>query len=174
MGERPERTGQIALVGLRGSGKSVVARAVADDLGWDVIDTDLEVERRLGPIADLFARGREAEFRAEEQRQLLAALSCRSTVVATGGGAVMAANSRAVLRDVFCVWLWADPEILVARTQGSERPALTTLGALDEVRTVLDQRWRAYADVADMAIDSGRYEVEAVARIVAAAWAASR
>jgi shikimate kinase len=174
MAEVPRGSERVVLVGLRGSGKTAVAQVLGAQLGWEVIDTDTEVERRLGPIWELFAAGREAEFRREEQRQVANALERSPAVIATGGGAVVAEATRSALRDELCVWLWADPEVLVTRTRGSQRPPLTALDELDEVWLLLTQRWRAYAEVADIAIDTGRADTESAARMIAAVWTVRR
>ena len=163
---------RVVLVGLRGSGKSAVASAAAEMLGWRAVDTDAAVERQLGPIAELFSAGQEASFRAEEARQVEAALSMSKVVVATGGGAVMSDDTRELLRAELCVWLWAPPEVLVERTHGSTRPPLTQLSPLAEVQQLLRQRYEAYVEVADVAVNTEHLAVAEVARLVVAVWSA--
>ena len=81
--------GRVVLIGISGSGKSTVARILAKRLGWETIDTDVEVEVEFGaPIPAVFAEHGEHAFRQAERRGLARALARDRVVVATGGGAV--------------------------------------------------------------------------------------
>lgn len=91
-------TRSIALVGMPGSGKSTVAREVARLLGRQVIDTDRLIEEKHGPIPEIFAREGEARFRELEAEAVREAALSRGAVIATGGGVVLRAENRALLR----------------------------------------------------------------------------
>ena len=82
---------RICLVGLRGSGKSSVARAVSALLGWPLVDTDAELTRLHGPIAEQFARDGEMEFRQRERAVLAGCLAATmaSTVSPLASAAVL-------------------------------------------------------------------------------------
>jgi shikimate dehydrogenase len=100
------KTRSIAFVGMPGSGKSTVARAVAEKLGRELIDTDQVIEARFGPIQEIFVRDGEARFREMEAEVVREAALARGAVIATGGGAVLSEESRARLRaNAFVVQL---------------------------------------------------------------------
>jgi len=100
------KTRSIAFVGMPGSGKSTVARAVAEKLGRELIDIDRVIESRFGPIQEIFARDGEARFRELEAEVIREAALAQGAVVATGGGAVLREENRALLRaNAFVVQL---------------------------------------------------------------------
>lgn len=165
----------IALIGPRGSGKTVVGRHLADRLGWRFVDTDQVVEARLGlPLATLFATGREALFREIEADATREALAGEQVVVATGGGAVLNGETRARLRAVTTVFLWAPPEVLVERTAGTDRPPLTELAPLDEAAHILALRRPLYAECAALTLDTSAFELEPACAAIEAAWRRAR
>lgn len=121
------RDRSIVLVGLMGSGKSTVGRRLAQRLGMRFADADDEIERAAGmTISDIFARFGEAHFRDGERRVIARLLGGKPMVLATGGGAFINAETRAlILRDSLCVWLDADIPTLVERVgRRSHRPLL--------------------------------------------------
>ena len=154
------------LSGLMGSGKSVVGRLLAAELGVAFIDTDREIEERAGmEIAEIFRLRGEAAFR-ELEREVIAALPERPAVVSLGGGAVTDPASR----DVICdrgrlFWLFARPETLARRTSGDgRRPLLAGLDAAARrarLERIADERAAAYADRSTR-IDTDGRSVEAV------------
>jgi len=161
----------IALVGLRGAGKSAVGRRLAARLGWPLVDTDEAVCRALGvPVAELLRTGQEARFRDAEEQAVADALAPGPVVLATGGGAVLRAATRARLAAVFTVWLEARPEVLLARTRGSDRPPLTGHGPLEEIHRLAAARAEAYAACAHMRVDTSELTEEAVCDVVEHAW----
>jgi shikimate kinase len=157
---------RILLVGMMGAGKTTVGRLVADILGWRYVDSDAEVEAATGlTVPELFARDGEAAFRKAETTAL--ADACASTepiVVSVAGGAVLAAENRALLMTSgTVVWLRADPVTLARRVgDGVGRPLLgddpaASLVALSAVRAPL------YAEVASVTIDVDHLKAPAVA-----------
>jgi len=165
-----ERDRCVLLSGLMGTGKSRVGRALASRLGWDFIDTDEAVERSTGmKISQIFEREGEAAFRARE-REALRALPTRRCVVALGGGAVVADETRALLRDKgTLVWLDAAPETLVERLgEARERPLLANLdraGRIARLAALRAERHSAYAQAPIRVSTDGR-EVGEVAELV--------
>lgn len=167
----PKREGALALVGMRGSGKTTVGRRLADRLGRHFLDTDQEVVERLKlPIADLFRQGREQEFRRMEKTVLLEALLQDGAVVATGGGAVEDPDVLDALSRQFTVWLEAPAEALVARCLDSQRPPLTSLPLEEEVPAVLKRRADRYANCSRMVVSTTAREPEAVCDVVEHTW----
>ncbi|MBB5729511.1 shikimate kinase [Sphingomonas prati] len=129
----------IVLVGLMGVGKTTIGRRLAARLRLGFVDTDREIERASGmSIPEIFARFGEAHFRDGERRVIRRLLQGRRVVLATGGGAFMDEETRAlILARATAVWLDADLDVLaerVSRRQGT-RPLLT--GA--DPRTVLGE-----------------------------------
>lgn len=118
----------IALIGLSGSGKTSVARSVADTLGWSFIDTDQQIEQQTGhSITELFGQWGEPAFRAKEREVLENALAHNNAVIATGGGVVEDTHNRELLRQrAFIVWLHAPVPTLVERLgTTNDRPLLS-------------------------------------------------
>jgi shikimate kinase len=117
----------IYLVGPMGSGKSAVGRQLAQRLGLEFVDSDAEIEARTGvDIACIFDREGEAGFRARE-RDVIDQLTRQSRLlVATGGGAVLDADTRERLRSRGCVvYLRTSVDQQLARTRrGTHRPLL--------------------------------------------------
>src|SRR5262245_39434407 len=107
----------IFLIGYRGSGKTTVAAALGQRLGWPWIDADAELERQAGKsIKEIFAEGGEASFRDLESTVLSKLVARERHVVALGGGAILREANRALLRGRGkIVWLTAAPETLFAR-----------------------------------------------------------
>jgi len=121
------RDRSIVLVGLMGSGKSTIGRRLAQRLGMRFADADDEIERAAGmTISDIFARFGEAHFRDGERRVISRLLAGRPMVLATGGGAFVNEETRAlILQDSLCIWLDADIPTLVERVgRRSHRPLL--------------------------------------------------
>ncbi|MBW2278807.1 MAG: shikimate kinase [Deltaproteobacteria bacterium] len=147
----------LVLIGARGSGKSAVGVELAQRLDYEFVDLDRAVEAAAGKsVAEIFASTSEAEFRRLETIALAGLSDRQETVVATGGGAVIAAQNRKILRELGKVfWLKVSPEVAVARTAGSNsRPALTELEPLEEAREVARSRRACYEEVADEMIDT--------------------
>lgn len=137
----PERP--IVLVGMMGVGKSTIGRRLAARLHLPFVDADHEIERAAGmSIQDIFDRFGEAGFRDGERRVIARLMDGNRRVIATGGGAFMQADTRAmILARATAVWLQADLDILVERVGRREgRPLLkgrdprTVLAELAAVR----------------------------------------
>lgn len=116
---------KIYLVGFMAAGKTTVARALADRLGWRAEDVDELIEaRERRPVADIFARSGEPYFRAVEREILKLLLPLRHVVVATGGGTFVDVENRAaIMRDGLAVWLDVPfEEVLVRVPADGRRP----------------------------------------------------
>jgi shikimate kinase len=176
----------IALIGLSGAGKSRVAPLLAARLGAPSVDLDAEVEREAGTtVAELIARDGEEAFREREARALHAALArARSrqggssakaaAVLACGGGIVLRAENRALLRaNAFVVWLGVEPKVAAKRIGEAghrARPLLAAGAAAARLAALLAERREAYAGVAHATVETGGLEAEEVARAIADLW----
>lgn len=117
----------IVLVGLMGVGKSSVGRRLAQRLGLPFIDADCEIEKAAAmPVAEIFARFGEPHFRDGERRVIARLMESGPAVIATGGGAFVDPETRALIHARgIAVWLDADLDTLVARVgRRSHRPLL--------------------------------------------------
>jgi shikimate kinase len=150
----------LLLIGYRGTGKTTVAKLLAERLGWNWLDADAELERRSRQtIAQLFQQYGEPHFRDLESNVLKDLVNRDSWVLALGGGVVGREENRRRLKAAGTViWLQADPETIFQRitadaTTAQRRPALS-VGGLDEVRELLAARTPLYAQCADLIIDT--------------------
>jgi shikimate kinase len=146
----------LVLVGLMGSGKSTVARALGERLGRRLVDTDSVIEARTGrTVRQIFADDGEPAFRALEAQVLSDALADpEPTVIAAAGGVVLRDENRAALRSsgARVVWLAADPAVLVERVRsGGHRPALDADPA-GTLRRMHETREPLYREVADLIV----------------------
>jgi shikimate kinase len=168
----------IYLVGFSGTGKSTVARLVAERLGWQAYDLDQLVAERAGmEIPEIFAREGEPAFRDRES-QALRDLPCdRGFVVATGGGAPLREENRRVMAERgWVVALEARAELLHGRIEAQRqalapdavRPLLGTGDALERIRGLKQARQPVYA-LADWTVHTDRLTPEQVADEVARA-----
>ncbi len=170
-----ERT--IALVGLMGVGKSTVGRRLAKRLGLPFADGDVEIEAAAGmTVSDIFSRLGEAEFRAGEARVMKRLLEAPRMVLATGGGAILNAETRAALQArAVTVWMRADLETVAERVQRRDtRPLLRGRDPLEALTAMAEARYPYYA-MADLTVDVARgAHAEAVEAIINALAAHAR
>ncbi|MBI5864596.1 MAG: shikimate kinase [Planctomycetes bacterium] len=165
----------IILIGARGAGKTTVGRALALRLERPFIDIDEWIERFSGrSIRTLFAETGESGFRNLESSVIHRILQQDGQVVSVGGGAVMLRENRDWMHAGGQVlWLKADVEELVRRVasdprSGGQRPALTALPPLEEMREILSQREPLYEQLADLAVETdSRRPEEIVGQIMA-------
>lgn len=152
------RRDRIALVGLRGAGKSTLGARLAQELGMPFIELDREVEREAGtPLAELFGMYGQEGFRRFERRALERVLEENGrSVIAAGGSLVTAPDTwERLLTACYTVWLTASPEEHMARVvaQGDLRPIHGHAAAMDDLKQLLIERKHLYAR-ADIAIDT--------------------
>jgi shikimate kinase len=165
----------IVLVGMMGVGKSSVGRRLAARLSIPFIDADSEIEKAAGmTIPEIFARHGEAYFRSGEARVLARLLESGPQVLATGGGAFMNEDTRALIKlKGVSVWLHADFDVLMRRTskRRSDRPLLQTEDPGETLRRLLAEREPTYA-LADLTVQSREVPHEAIVADVMTALAA--
>src|SRR5438105_14262096 len=148
----------IALIGMRGAGKSTLGAKLAQSLGLPFIELDREVEKEAGAaLGEVFAMYGQDAFRRFERRALERVLGANErAVIAVGGGVVADSGSYELLLErCRCVWLKASAEEHMSRViaQGDMRPFKGRSAALDEIRKLLADRNRLYAR-ADVVLDT--------------------
>jgi shikimate kinase len=166
----------ITLIGYRGSGKSTVARALAERLGWDWRDADAAIEESAGlTIREIFAAEGESGFRRRERETLARLLKEQNLVLGAGGGAVLNADTRREMQAAGpVVWLQASVSVLAERiaadpATAERRPNLAG-GGTDEIARLLVEREPLYRDCASHTIFTDNLNVaEIVERIAVAA-----
>lgn len=158
------RRERIALVGLRGAGKTTLGTRLARELGVPFIELDGEIERSAGiSLSEIFLLHGQAGFRRCERRCLEAIIDThRRCVIATGGSLVTeAATLELLLSSCLTVWLKAAPEEHMARVvaQGDTRPMAGNQEAMDDLKRILEARRALYAQ-ADAVVDTAGQDPE--------------
>ena len=153
---RPTVTRPIVLVGLMGAGKTTIGKRLATALSLQFIDSDHEITEAAGcGISDIFEIYGESMFRDLEKRVLVRLLSSTPCVIATGGGAFMNPDIRAIIKEkTTSVWLRADLPVLIERVSRRDTRPLLKNGDKGEILArLMEERYPIYQE-ADMVIDS--------------------
>jgi shikimate kinase len=155
----------IVLVGMMGVGKSSVGRRLAARLAIPFTDADSEIEKAAGmTIAEIFARHGEPYFRSGEGRVIARLLEGGPQVLATGGGAFINADTRALIKlKGISIWLHAEFDVLLRRTskRRGDRPLLHTDDPAETLRKLLAEREPTYA-LADLTVQSREVAHDAI------------
>jgi len=157
----------IFLVGLMGAGKTTVGRLLARRLKLRFFDSDQEIERRCGvKVPLIFEIEGEAGFRGREEQAIAELTAMEGIVLATGGGAVLACDSRRHLASRgTVVYLNARPEDLYERVRHDRnRPLLATADPLERLRELHAAREAVYRGIADLVVDTGAQSVQLLVR----------
>jgi 3-dehydroquinate dehydratase/shikimate dehydrogenase len=161
----------VALIGMRGSGKTTVGRALARHLNMPHIDTDHLITTRAGlSIAEIFARDGESGFRERERKAVAEAVASVPAVISVGGGAVLdSRNVEALRRLATVVWLTAPVEELWRRISADpkspdSRPSLTGLTGIAGLTRLCGERASHYQQAAHHQIDTVSKAPEEVAQ----------
>jgi shikimate kinase len=160
----------IALIGLPGSGKSTVGRQLARRLDLPFIDSDPEIERRIGcTIREYFEREGEESFRdAEEATIAEITRNAHQAVLSTGGGTVLRQNNRELLRaSGYVVYLRSSPEEVFKRLRNDRnRPLLQVSDPLQRLRDLFAVRDPLYRETAHFVIEIGRPSVATLVNMI--------
>jgi len=166
----------IALVGLPGTGKSVIGRLLAERLGRELCDTDQLVEQAAGrSVADILDQDGEPRFRELEREALLRACASPGSVIATGGGALNDPLNRwALRRHGILAWLQAPTDVLARRLETDDVPRPLLRGDVPgRLATLLADRAPFYR-AADLTVDAGRGTAEVADGLASRALGASQ
>ena len=168
----------IALIGLRGAGKSTLGKMLAKKIGWSFVELNKEIEAQNGlSVAEIIALYGQEGFRRMEQAALGQLLARKELMVlATGGGIVSEPLTfDLILSSFYTIWVKAEPEEHMARVrgQGDLRPMADDRSAMAELRTILMSREPLYArasavvDTAGLAVDAAAARlIDAVAPVL--------
>ena len=157
-GSDRSRAARIALIGLRGAGKSTLGQRLADDLGYAFIELSREIEQFAGcNISEIHNLYGTQAYRRYERRALEEAIQIYpEVVIATPGGLVSdAANFNLMLSHCYTVWLQADPSDHMGRVaaQGDMRPMAASREAMEDLKRILSGR-SAFYSKADLAFNT--------------------
>jgi XRE family transcriptional regulator, aerobic/anaerobic benzoate catabolism transcriptional regulator len=152
------RRWRIALIGLRGAGKTTLGTALAKELGYPFVELDREIERDAGiGLSEVFMLYGQAGYRRIEARCLERLLESHSQMVLTVGGGIVSEPEtyQSLLRNCFTVWIKAAPEEHMARVvaQGDMRPMQGHEEAMDDLKRILNARESLYQK-ADVMVDT--------------------
>jgi len=158
------RTNRIALIGLRGAGKTTLGQRLAQDLGYPFIDLSREIEKFAGcSVSEIHNLYGTHAYRRYERRALEEAIEIYpEVIIATPGGLVSESGTfNELLSHCYTVWLQAKPEEHLSRVaaQGDMRPMAGSAEAIDDLKLILDERAPFYAK-ADMTFDTSAQSLE--------------
>jgi XRE family aerobic/anaerobic benzoate catabolism transcriptional regulator len=161
----------IALIGLRGAGKSTLGKLLAAKIGWSFVELNKEIEQQNGlSVAEIIALNGQEGFRRMEQAALAQLLARKQLMVlATGGGIVSEPLTfDLILSSFYTIWLKAEPEEHMARVrgQGDLRPMADDRSAMAELRTILLSREPLYARASAMVDTAGLTVEDAATRLI--------
>ncbi|TAG27164.1 MAG: shikimate kinase [Burkholderiales bacterium] len=161
-------------MGLPGSGKSTVGRQLARKLSASFLDSDHLIEQRLGcSIREYFEREGEHAFRDVEETVLSETVAASnvqrsSTVLATGGGAVIRENNRSLLHSAGkVIYLRSSPEELYKRLRHDRnRPLLQGVDPMQRLKDLYAQRDPLYSQTAHFQVETGRPSVMTLVNMI--------
>ena len=165
----------LLLIGYRATGKTTLARLVAENLNLPWYDSDVLIENRFGKsIARIFAEDGEPAFRDAEADEIETIVhnsnqAGQTIVLATGGGAILRKSTRSFLKKHgFVVWLTASRETIYRRmiqdaATAERRPDLTNLPAEEEIARLLEMRKPFYEETANLVVDTENTAAERLA-----------
>lgn len=155
----------IFLIGLMGAGKTTVGKLIAKNLGKTFYDTDHVIEQRTGvKIPTIFEVEGEDGFRRRETDTLSELAQQADIVLATGGGAIIAPENRAILKQHgYVIYLRANVNELYLRTRNDKnRPLLQNVDARAKLEQLFHLRNPMYTETADLIVDTGHQPVTVI------------
>ena len=156
--EEKMRRMRVALIGLRGAGKSTLGSMLAKEMTYRFVELDSEIEKDTGmPLGEIFSLYGQSGFRAIERRTLESVLKENERVVLSVGGGVVSEKETFdfLLSQCYAVWIKAQPEEHMSRVlaQGDFRPMAANNQAMEDLRRILEAREPLYKK-ADLCLDT--------------------
>jgi shikimate kinase len=158
-------TKPVVLIGPMGVGKTTIGKKLAKRLELPFIDTDQLIIAEHGPIPDIFANQGETTFRQIEAQAVLQALG-QQAVIATGGGAVLNADTQRNLKSAYVIYLATDGKHMKSRLSHTKRPLLAK-GMEDWVR-IYEERKPLYELLADFELNTSNISLSETIRVLCA------
>ena len=155
----------IFLCGFMGAGKSTIGKALAQELGWPLLDTDQLIEEAHGPIPAIFAEKGEAYFRQMEAELAQMLAGQERAVISTGGGFVLSEAVQEQLRGCSVVYLTVPFDACYERIRSSDRP-LVRANNKEQLHKIFLKRDPIYRSVATICVDNSGLVSKTVAQIV--------
>ena len=155
----------IFFVGLMGAGKTTIGKLLAKKLKKTFYDTDHEIEKKLGvKVAVIFELEGEEGFRKRETQMIDELSSKKDIILATGGGAVLSAENRALLKERGkVIYLNAKPQHLAKRmSYDKDRPLLQQGNMLETLNQLYKDRHPLYLNVASFVVDTGQQKTQTI------------
>lgn len=164
----------IVLIGYRGTGKSVVAEILSEDLKMEHIGMDAEIVKKTGlTIPEIVGKYDWKRFRDLETELATQVSLLDNVIIDTGGGVIeRPENIEALKKNGLIIWLKASVDVIVKRIEsGNDRPALTEGKSFtDEIEEVLENRLPKYSGAARYEIDTDHITPEQVAEKIIEIW----
>ena len=162
--EEKTRRMRLALIGLRGAGKSTLGSLLAREMGSRLVELDNEIEKDTGmPLGEIFSLYGQSGFRAIEKRTLERVVKENERGVISAGGGVVSEKETFdfLLSRCYTIWIKAQPEEHMSRVmaQGDFRPMAANNQAMEDLRSILEAREPLYRK-ADLVLDTSRSSVE--------------
>ena len=148
----------VLLIGMPGCGKSAFGKAAAENLSLEFIDTDAEIERREGPIPEIFAGRGEDAFRNIETEVLRDCLKADNRVISTGGGIVVRDENIGIMQKSGALVIFIDRplELIAGDIDTSGRPLLKDNA--ERLKTLYRERYDKYRKAANaLVINDGTF-----------------
>jgi shikimate kinase len=164
---------RVFLIGYRCTGKTTVARLLAEKLGWDWVDADEVLEKRHSKtIREIFSSEGESVFRDKEEETFAELCQLPRHVIATGGGIILRETNRQRMKTAGnVIWLTADAQSIWQRFKNdpgtTERRPPLTVGGLAEIEEVLRVRETLYRACAELTISTSGRSVEEITQQIA-------
>ena len=155
----------IYLIGLMGAGKTTIGRQLARALKLPFYDSDKAIEENTGvDIPTIFEFEGEQGFRDREEKMLKQLTKMQGIILATGGGSVLRAENRKLLKENgFVVYLQCSVDKILERTRrDTQRPLLNTENPKERIESLLTEREPLYLACADFKIDTGALQSKVV------------
>ena len=172
-GDREARLRRIALIGLRGAGKSTLGGMLAQHLEVSFIELDAEIEKDFGlSLGEIFALSGQSAYRRSERRALDGVIEAHPRFVLAAGGSIVAepGTYEELLSRCFTIWITASPEEHMSRViaQGDFRPMADNKEAMADLRRILAARTPLYARADAVVETAGRTVEESFRQLLAA------
>jgi len=162
----------IALIGFMGTGKTSVAKELAERLGKKYVGTDELIVKKIGKsVEKIFEEDEEKKFREMEIEACKEVAGMEDIVVDCGGGVVLnKINIDRLKKSCLIILLTTKPEIILKRCENSERPLLKVENKLEEIRKMLSSRKPFYEMAADYSIDTSETDVDDIVKKIIKIW----